>query len=386
LRLAEDVSDEEAGTEFLRKVVLPHLGSHDVTDENDKDKFSMLIFMIRKLYSLVEGDCAIDNPDAVQNQEILLPGLLYGMIIKERVEEWMQSIGLSLRDWNRSRQYPAYTTKEFEKDFITKIIRKTNENLGQSLDYFLSTGNLISPSGLDLQQTSGFTVMAEKINFYRFISHFRMVHRGSFFAQLKTTTVRKLLPESWGFLCPVHTPDGSPCGLLNHLAHKCLITTASTDTSAVPSLLAQLGVVDSAAATLDENIVVQLDGKVMGFCSPKQAKVIGDTLRYWKVEGSHNVPAQLEIGNIPESNGGQYPGIFMFSQAARMLRPVKYLPLDKVDYVGPFEQPFMSIACTEPEIVSGDNTHLEYDPTNILSIVANLTPFSDFNQSPRNVC
>jgi DNA-directed RNA polymerase I subunit RPA2 len=385
LSLPEDVSDEEAGTEFLRKVVLPHLGSNDVTEENDADKFRMLIFMIRKLYSLVEGDCAIDNPDAVQNQEILLPGLLYGMIIKERVEEWLYSIGLSLRDWNRTRQYPAYTTKEFEKDFISKIIRKTNENLGQSLDYFLSTGNLISPSGLDLQQTSGFTVMAEKINFYRFISHFRMVHRGSFFAQLKTTTVRKLLPESWGFLCPVHTPDGSPCGLLNHLAHKCLITTGSTDVSAIPALLAQLGVVESSAATLNENVVVQLDGKVMGFCSHKQAKVIGDTLRYWKVEGSHNVPVELEIGVIPESNGGQYAGIFMFSQAARMLRPVKYLPLDKVDYVGPFEQPFMSIACTEPEIVSGDNTHLEYDPTNILSIVANQTPFSDFNQSPRNM-
>ena len=61
-------------------------------------------------------------------------------------------------------------------------------------------------SGLDLQQVSGFTVVAEKLNFLRFISHFRMVHRGSFFAQLKTTTVRKLLPESWGFLCPVHTP------------------------------------------------------------------------------------------------------------------------------------------------------------------------------------
>ena len=29
--------------------------------------------------------------------------------------------------------------------------------------------------------------------------------------------MRKLLPESWGFFCPVHTPDGSPCGLLNHL-------------------------------------------------------------------------------------------------------------------------------------------------------------------------
>ena len=33
--------------------------------------------------------------------------------------------------------------------------------------------------------------------------------------------VRKLLPDSWGFLCPVHTPDGGPCGLLNHVTTTC---------------------------------------------------------------------------------------------------------------------------------------------------------------------
>lgn len=57
----------------------------------------------------------------------------------------------------------------------------------------------------------------------RYVSHFRSVHRGAFFAEMRTTTVRKLLPESWGFLCPVHTPDGSPCGLLNHLTANCRV-------------------------------------------------------------------------------------------------------------------------------------------------------------------
>ena len=385
LGVPEDMSDQDAGTEFLRKIVLPHLGSYDVTPSNDADKFRMLLFMIRKLYALVEGQCAVDNPDAVSSQEILLPGFLYGMIIKERIEEWLTTIGLGLRDWGRTMQWPSFASRDFDRDFMTKIVRKTNENIGQALDYFMSTGNLVSPSGLDLQQTSGFTVVAEKINFFRFISHFRMVHRGSFFAQLKTTTVRKLLPESWGFLCPVHTPDGSPCGLLNHLAHKCTVAIESADTSSIPQLISQLGVVSSAAAAIDDSVVVQLDGRILGFCTPKQAKVIGDTIRYWKVEGTHNVPLELEVGYIPVSNGGQYPGIYMFSSPARMIRPVKYLPLDKVDYVGSFEQPFMSIACTEPEITSGDSTHVEYSPTNILSIVANQTPFSDFNQSPRNM-
>ena len=87
-----------------------------------------------------------------------------------------------------------------------------------------------------LLQKAGFTVVAEKLNYYRYLSHFRCVHRGAFFATMRTTAVRRLLPEAWGksvisfvaeficsfiiegFLCPVHTPDGAPCGLLNHLA------------------------------------------------------------------------------------------------------------------------------------------------------------------------
>jgi DNA-directed RNA polymerase I subunit RPA2 len=380
-----DMPNEEAGTEFLRKVVLPHLGNHNVTETQDYDKFKMLMFMIRKLYALVAGDCAADNPDAVSNQEILLGGFLYGMLLKERLDEWVRSLGPILRDWSVRNHGARFTDPAFERDFLGKIVKRTNENIGNAMEYFLSTGNLVSPTGLDLQQTSGYTVMAEKINFYRFISHFRMIHRGSFFAQLKTTTVRKLLPESWGFLCPVHTPDGSPCGLLNHLAHKCYVATSDISVPQLPKLLVQLGVRNESSVSLDESVSVQLDGRIIGYCSPKQARVISATLRHWKVQGTHDIPVELEIGYVPNSTGGQYPGVYLFSQAARMFRPVKYLPLDKLDYVGPFEQPFMEIACLPEDLIKGVSTHIEYTPTNILSIVANMTPFSDYNQSPRNM-
>lgn len=48
--------------------------------------------MIRKLYALVSGSCCPDNPDSPQHQEVLLPGFLYGTIIKERVEEILNQI------------------------------------------------------------------------------------------------------------------------------------------------------------------------------------------------------------------------------------------------------------------------------------------------------
>jgi len=48
----------------------------------------------------------------------------------------------------------------------------------------------VSETGLDLQQTAGFVITGERLNFWRYVSHFRSIHRGAFFMQLRTTTVR----------------------------------------------------------------------------------------------------------------------------------------------------------------------------------------------------
>jgi DNA-directed RNA polymerase I subunit RPA2 len=45
----------------------------------------------------------------------------------------------------------------------------------------------------------------------------------------------------------------------------------------------------------------------------------------------------------------------------------------------------MDIALLPGEVRPGVTTHQELDPTNMLSLVASLTPFSDYNQSPRNM-
>ena len=47
--------------------------------------------------------------------------------------------------------------------------------------------------------------------------------------------------------------------------------------------------------------------------------------------------------------------------------------------------PYLDIACVEEDIRKGETTHIETSPANMLSLIASLTPFSDFNQSPRNM-
>lgn len=98
---SEDMKNHELGAWLIRKVVLVHL-------DDTRDKFRMLMcvscynprntrpivrrFMLRKLFALVSGECCPDNPDSPQHQEILLPGYLYGMIIKERLEEALTQV------------------------------------------------------------------------------------------------------------------------------------------------------------------------------------------------------------------------------------------------------------------------------------------------------
>ncbi|GMI24739.1 hypothetical protein TeGR_g9753 [Tetraparma gracilis] len=261
----------------------------------------------------------------------------------------------------------------------------------------MASGNVVSSSGLDLMQVSGYTIVAERLNFLRYISHYRSVHRGQFFMTMKTTTVRKLLPDSWGFLCPVHTPDGGPCGLLNHMAVMCETQCAPLPAAAVAKLdsqLVALGVIpagaggsyaDGAEALPYNYLTVCVDGRVVGGCSVSECKRIAADLRVMKV--NHEIPPTTEVAFFPPmpNGSGPFPGLFLSTGMSRTIRPVKHIESGKVEYIGPMEQPFMDIACLPDDVRAGVTTHQELDATNMLSLIASMTPFSDYNQSPRNM-
>ena len=48
-------------------------------------------------------------------------------------------------------------------------------------------------------------------------------------------------------------------------------------------------------------------------------------------------------------------------------------------------QLFMNVAIFEDEVLARVTTHQELFPHSLLSVIANFIPFSDHNQSPRNM-
>lgn len=370
------------------------------------------------------------------NHELLLPGHLLTMIVKEKLEDVLLSMKtLLMKDYavNRTKCIADMETSSY----FQRLVDKCSTGIGRKVETFLSTGNLITSTGLDLQQVSGFTIVAERLNIFRYMSHFQSVHRGQFFTTMKTTTVRKLFPESWGFLCPVHTPDGSPCGLLNHLAKEAVIMSYSAQdrlpntplgVMSLPdrcagdsgssgkwvvgkdlvNLLVSMGVIPGGKGSADgQNVLpsaandvaiipVLLDGAVIGGLPSNIAANVVAQLRHLKVMGGESrescIDPTIELAYLPSAHhahsqkgGGVYPGLYIFTQPGRLIRPVFHLRTRRVEWIGPMEQVFMDIACLNDDVVDGLTTHVEKSPDVVLSQVAFLTPYSDYNQSPRNM-
>lgn len=438
-------SDVSVGEELLRQFIFIHL-------DKNSEKVSLLVLMLQKLFQLVSGNCQGDNPDSMIHQELLLPGLLLQQLVKEKLSEWLERLRDIVKDDAGKRAAPLDDPGVWSRS-LPKACNTLD--IGRRVEYFLATGNLVSRSGLAMSQTSGFTVVAEKLNYLRYLSHFRSVHRGAYFAELRTTTaratnrrpsdlpawnvspeiicvrtcplpaslrpvlprhspespppaqVRKLLPESWGFMCPVHTPDGSPCGLLNHLAAACEVVVDPPEDPAATQLalreiLAGAGMVPtqpSLALPLGGPqglLPVMVDGAFAGVVRASIAPDVVTLLRMRKVDkvdASGVIPAHLEAALILPRPGGASPGLFVFTHPSRMVRPVRQLSAARtadcpIELVGALEQAYMAIAC--PDGTQGGSadlaaTHEELAPTAFLSVVASLTPWSDYNQSPRNM-
>ena len=113
--------------------------------------------MAKKLFALADNKCAVEGADGVMMQECLLGGHLYLQVIKEKLNSWL--LGLRATIANRATK---------------------------------------SSTGLGLMQNTGLSIDAENINRMRYMSHFRAIHRGSFFQEMRTTEARQLLPDACG--------------------------------------------------------------------------------------------------------------------------------------------------------------------------------------------
>lgn len=374
-------TDLEAGQNLIKESVAVHV-------QDDEDKFNCLALMTQKLFALAKAECAIENEDNPMFHEVFSSGQIYFTLLLERIELLLKGLKQCFERHYASGKKNTKLDLTMNRELLEKMLRLRFSTVTNPMKLLISTGNLASVSGLGLKQKVGLTVMAEKINYLRFVSNFRAIHRGAFFAQMRTTACRKLYPEAWGFMCPVHTPDGTPCGLLNHLSIGCVVTCNKNDQSIVEKTVLEQSILPAGRAdhvNLTEYYPITVDGKLVGYIENDDAKDLIHKLRRLKLK-KKQLPNDVELCLIPKtSSPTQFPGVYIFSNIFRLMRPVINRELNKHEYIGSFEQVYMDISIRESEVISGRTTHSEISLTTFLSLLGCLIPYPDFNQSPRNM-
>ncbi|KAI5165270.1 DNA-directed RNA polymerase I subunit RPA2 [Nematocida sp. AWRm78] len=377
----ELLTDEQVGIRFINDTIGSHTNSFD-------EKYNLLIICVSKLFQQVSGRIPSDNGDSLSFHETIT----IGDTLTEIITDKLQSIRRSFRNELISSIHYLSISVNNPTD-INRILKRCFTPFTSSINRLLACG-ILSFTNLNayaMMQQAGFTIVAERLNYMRFFSHLRSIHRGSFFEAMRTSTVRKLLPESWGFLCPVHTPDGSPCGLLTHLSHACII---SHQNYSLPiSDLISYGMVNL-MSTLTGVPVLQ-NGRVVGTVSSDMVSSFIESLRYRKLSSDKFKYAEIIYnGSI----------LSIINTPNRFVRPLINIKHGCIEYIGSTEQMYIQIEgltkyttevsdkidqmymCnTNPTMVYSVPTHKEVSPTNILSVVSGSTPLGNFNPSPRNM-
>ena len=78
-----EVNDEEIGKIFINENICVHLAKFT-------DKYNCILLMIDKLLDYVTKKHEADNQDSLANQEVLVTGHLYQMVLRERIDELLQ--------------------------------------------------------------------------------------------------------------------------------------------------------------------------------------------------------------------------------------------------------------------------------------------------------
>ena len=316
--------------------------------------------------------------------------------------------------------------------------------------FMASTGNYtqepLLANGTSLPQNAGWSVVVERINQFRFLEQFRATHRGKTIQEMRTTTPRRYQMDGWGFLCIVHTPDGGPCGVMNHLSYPTqvvcgLSTQARLETRArVLEVLEEecgatafASIADEAAcakaAGTEDWYPVSVDSEVVGYVHEYalrasklahhvEARRSNASSALRKARAENRIRNDVEIVSVdprwmasavgltgvtkdvgdvtckaPKLDGG----IYIFTGPGRLSRPVKKLGTSQYEkgsvyWVGTQEQIFLDIAALHKDVgdarveaLKGNFDFIEMNTTSALSLTASLIPYFEMNCSPRNL-
>jgi DNA-directed RNA polymerase II subunit RPB2 len=399
-----DVADKKRKkfvNDILESDMLPHCN-------NTQEKIFFLGYMARKLILTSMGLMPFDDRDSYLNKRIELCGTLinnlfrnyFNKLVKEMQKQILKEINNG--SWRSSDNYENI----INHTNIYKIIKSTTIENG--INRALSTGDF------SIKQSNsskvGVAQVLNRLTYIATVSHLRRINT-PLEKSGELIEPRKLHSTTWGFLCPVETPEGQSVGVVKNISYLCHITIPTNNVGLHKYVEDYTKRFDNSTFTeISKCVKVFINGAWVGITDkPIQ---LYDSLKKKKYSGIINIYTSIVFDYLKKE-------IRICNDAGRLTRPLYKVKNNKVlltkdvvnrinskdlcwndlitnskldesiiEYIDPEEQNHAMIAMKSKQKVF-DNfrynySHCEIHPSTMFGILASCVPFPEHNQAPRN--
>ena len=382
-----------------------------------KQKCYLLGFMVNRLIRTALGWNPPDDRDSYINKRIELPGSLlnnlfrnhYIRFVKEIEKQVLREINIGA--WKSSEEYENI----INMTNVYKIVKPTTIENG--INRALSTGDF-SVKQSNSSSKVGVAQVLNRLTYLGTLSHLRRVNT-PLEKNGELVAPRKLHNTTWGFLCPVETPEGQSIGIVKNLSFMTHITipTHSENLYEIvkPHILALEDV--RKPSELADEVKLFINGSWVGI--PKDPIPFYQYLKNRKHKGLINIYTsiifdyeRMEIRICNDGGRMTRPVLKVENNHAlitkEIIQKIKNRELQwndlltdcrledsVIEYIDPDEQNHALIAMKfkghymhdvdyKQHKVTRNYNYCEIHPCTLLGVLGSCVPFPDCNQAPRN--
>ena len=382
-------------TEFL-----PHVrfaGEETTPDVLNARRAMLTASMIRRLLLTYCKHIPLDDRDAYPNKRVVTTGALLTHLFRQLFQkvcndtrnEFVQEVNNDA--WKKAGQ----PLEILNINNLYKILKLST--IEGKLKQALATGNFTvqglgtsSSTSLSNATKVGVSQVLARMSYAATLSHLRRIQT-PVEKSGKLLAPRKLHGTSWGFMCPVETPEGHSVGIVKTMS---LLTSISQH---VPSstILHFLNEMPRAEITwiktpcTYEGTSITVNGVLTAYTT----NPLGVVNAMRAAKHSFRLHPHTSIAWYTLLNS-----ILIETDGGRVVRPVFRVgaPVPEgddrkdwnawmracVEYIDSSETETLRIALTKDEVTS--HSHYEIHPSMLVGHMAGTIPLSDHNQSPRN--
>ena len=385
---------------LLETEYLPHVrfgGDKSPIKILEARKMALTGWMIRRLILTEQGFQNIDDRDAYPNKRIVTTGALLTHLFRQLFQKVCKDIRskfvheVNNDSWKKGEPRPM---EVLNVNNLYKILKVST--IEGKLKQALATGNF-TVQGLGTSPTMsnatkiGVSQVLNRLSYSATISHLRRIQT-PVEKSGKLLAPRKLHGSSWGYVCPVETPEGHSVGIVKSICMLSAITQHNPAfvTLGILQTIPNIAWIDGLTHHCGNTMII-VNGVIIGYTNDpiNVTKSLKHAKKLFQLHPHTGITWNIIQNTISiESDGGRFVRPLFRVENGKLLTPPNSMDWNDwirvcIEYVDPCETDTIRVAMT-PQDITNVHTHCEIHPTMILGHMASSIPFSDHNQSPRN--